>query len=141
VFDPIKILAWLEENVQSMGRSHIGGQSVMEITFREIREFGESVVVLHQHPSKIAISSLGNTYCTICLNLKHQKDVNAMAQSMLLEGEEKDLLGRLEMGQAVVKLQGRAPRPFLIEIPDFSVMEGTVTDNVIRLHMGAVSAR
>jgi hypothetical protein len=116
-------------------RSLIGGQSVMEITFREIREFGESVVVLDQHPSKIAISALGNTYCTICLNLKHQKDVNAMAQSMLLEGEEKDLLGRLEVGQAVVKLQGRAPRPFLIQIPEFSVVKGAVTDNAIRLHM------
>jgi len=31
-------------------RSLVGGQSVMEITFREIREFGESLILLDQHP-------------------------------------------------------------------------------------------
>ncbi|MCC6487750.1 MAG: ATP-binding protein [Candidatus Hydrogenedentes bacterium] len=121
--------------------SLIGGQSVMEITFREIREFGEAIIILDQHPSKIAISALGNTYTTICLNLKHAKDVSAMSQAMLLENDEKDLLGSLEVGQAVVKLQGRAPRPFLIEIPEFELTKGTVTDNAIRLKMGLLSLR
>lgn len=116
-------------------RSLIGGQSVMEITFREIREFGEGIVYLDQHPSKIALSALGNTYCTFCLNLKHQKDVYAMAQSMLLDGEEKDIFGSLEVGYAVVKLQGRATQPFLLRIPEFEVAKGTVTDNALRLRM------
>lgn len=118
-------------------RSLIGGQSVMEITFREIREFGESIVALDQHPSKISISALGNTYCTICLNLKHKLDVSAMAQSMLLESEEKDILGSLEVGQAVVKLQGRATRPFIIQVPEFSITKGTITDDAVRLKMAA----
>lgn len=116
-------------------RSFIGGQSVMEITFREIREFGEAIVILDQHPSKIALSALGNTYFTACLNLKHQKDVNAMGQSMLLDGDEKDILGSLEVGQAVVKLQGRTAKPFLMEIPEFPIKKGVITDNAIRLRM------
>jgi hypothetical protein len=116
-------------------QSLIGGQAVMEITFREIREFGESIIILDQHPSKIALSALGNTYCTFCLNLKHQKDVSAMAQSMLLDGDEKDLLGSLEVGRAVVKLQGRTMKPFLIEIPEFMITKGTVSDDAIRLRM------
>ena len=60
-------------------RSLIGGQSVMEITFREIREFGEALVILDQHPSQISLPALGNTYTTICLTLKHSRDVNAIA--------------------------------------------------------------
>ena len=116
-------------------RSFIGGQSVMEITFRQIREFGEAIVILDQHPSKIALSALGNTYFTACLNLKHQKDVNAMGQSMLLDGDEKDILGSLEVGQAVVKLQGRTAKPFLMEIPEFPIKKGVITDNAIRLRM------
>jgi len=116
--------------------SLIGGQSVMDITFREIREFGESIVLLDQHPSQISMPALGNTYTTICLNLKHSKDVSAMAQCMLLEGEEKDVLGRLEVGQAVVKLQGRAQSPFMIRIPEFQIVKGAVTDEMIREHMG-----
>ena len=58
-----------------------------------------------------------------------------MAQSMLLDSSEKDILGSLEVGEAVVKLQGRAPKPFLITIPEFFINKGTVTDNAVRLRM------
>lgn len=111
--------------------SLIGGQSVMEITFREIREFGESVIILDQHPSQISLPALGNTYTTICLNLKHSKDVSAMGQAMLLEGPEKDLLGSLPVGQAVVKLQGRVSRPFQISVPEFPIRKGSISDEVV----------
>ncbi|MBE7559493.1 ATP-binding protein [bacterium] len=117
-------------------RSLVGGQTVMDITFREIREFGESIIILDQHPSQISLPALGNTYTTICLNLKHSRDVSAMGQCMLLEGEEKDLLGTLEVGQAVVKLQGRIPRPFMIEIPEFPLRKGTVLDEEVAARMG-----
>ena len=120
-------------------RSLVGGQSVMEITFREIREFGESIIALDQHPSKISLSALGNTYCTFCLNLKHQKDVNAMAQSMLLDSEERDILGSLEVGRAVVKLQGRVPKPFLIDIPELEITKGSFTDNDVKQRMSWVT--
>jgi hypothetical protein len=39
-------------------RSLVGGQSVMDIIFREIREFGESLILLDQHPSKISLYAL-----------------------------------------------------------------------------------
>jgi len=115
-------------------RSLVGGQSVMEITFREIREFGESLIILDQHPSQISLPALGNTYATICMNLKHKSDINAMAQCMLLDSE-RDLLGMLKVGQAVVKLQGRIARPFQIQVPEFVVEKGKITDNYIKEHM------
>jgi hypothetical protein len=115
-------------------RSLIGGQSVMEITFREIREFGESLIILDQHPSQISLPALGNTYATICMNLKHKSDISAMAQCMLLD-QEKDLLGSLEVGQAIVKLQGRIARPFQITIPEFVIEKGRITDAHIKEHM------
>ena len=115
-------------------RSLVGGQSVMEITFREIREFGESLIILDQHPSQISLPALGNTYCTICMNLKHRTDINAMAQCLLLD-KEKNLLGTLKVGQAIVKLQGRIARPFQIELPEFPVEKGKISDNCIKEHM------
>ena len=45
------------------------------------------------------------------------------------------MLGTLEVGQAVVKLQGRIPRPFLISIPEFRIEKGRVTDEQIREYM------
>ena len=115
-------------------RSLVGGQSVMDIVFREIREFGESLKLLDQHPSKISLYALGNTYTTICMNLKHRSDINAMAQCMLLD-RERDILGSLDVGQAVVKLQGRIQRPFQISIPLFKIEKGKVTDEQVRKHM------
>ncbi|HBG25836.1 MAG: hypothetical protein A2Y10_08365 [Planctomycetes bacterium GWF2_41_51] len=115
-------------------RSLVGGQSVMEIIFREIREFGESLILLDQHPSKISLSALGNTYCTICMNLKHKTDINAMSQCMLID-KDRDILGSLDVGHAVVKLQGRTVRPFEIKLPLFSIDKGKITDDFIKDHM------
>ena len=117
-------------------RSLVGGQSVMEIIFREIREFGESLILLDQHPSKISLPALGNTYTTICMNLKHKTDINAVGQCLLLD-KERDILGTLPVGQAVVKLQGRIPRAFQIGIPEFVIEKGRITDSHIKEHMRA----
>jgi len=118
--------------------SFVGGQSVIELTFREIREFGEGLIILDQHPSQISLPALGNTYCTICMNLKHRKDIGAMSQCMLLDGKENDLLGELEVGQAIVKLQGRIPKAFMIELPEFHIEKGAITDNAVALRMQPV---
>ncbi len=115
-------------------RSLVGGQSIMDIIFREIREFGESLILLDQHPSKISLYALGNTYCTICMNLKHKTDINAMSQCLLLD-KERDILGTLDVGQAVVKLQGRIHRPFQIAIPEFIIEKGKISDAFIKDHM------
>jgi len=115
-------------------RSLVGGQSVMDIIFREIREFGEGLILLDQHPSKISLYALGNSYTTICLNLKHKSDINAMSQCMLLD-KERDILGTLDIGQAVVKLQGRIARPFQVSIPEFIIEKGKITDLHIKKHM------
>jgi len=112
-----------------------GGESVMETTFREIREFGESLVILDQHPCQISLPALGNTYTTIVMNQKHKKDVSAVAACMMLEDSEKDYLGNLEVGEAIVRLQGRIMKPFLIRIPEFEVKKGAVTDETIREKM------
>ena len=95
---------------------------------REIRELGEAIVLVDQHPSLISPVALGNTYATICLNLKHRSDVNAMGSAMLLDNEKREILGSLPIGHAVVKLQGRWQQPFQISIPHQQIKKGEVTD-------------
>ncbi len=111
-----------------------GSESVMDTTYREIREFGVSLVLLDQMPSKLSGFALANSYATICMSMSNRADINAMTQTLLLESG-KDILGTLEVGQAVVKLQGRIPRPFLISIPEFKIEKGRVTDDQIRRYM------
>jgi hypothetical protein len=105
-----------------------GGEMITETVLREIRELGEAIVLVDQHPSMISPVAMGNTYTTICLNLKHRSDVNAMGSAMLMDSDEKDILGTLPIGAAVVKLQGRYIKPFQIKIPYQKLEKGVVTD-------------
>lgn len=111
-----------------------GAESVMDTTYREIREFGVSLVLLDQMPSKLSGFALANSYATICMSMSNRADINAMSQTLLLDAG-KDVLGTLEVGQAVVKLQGRIQRPFLISIPEFRIEKGRVTDEQIQAYM------
>jgi len=107
-----------------------------ETVMREIRELGEAIVIITQHPSLISIPALGNTYCTLTFNLKHKADVSTAANYMLLESESKKYLGKLPVGYATVKLQGRWFEPFLIKIPLMRIKKGLVTDRAIRAKTG-----
>jgi hypothetical protein len=112
-----------------------GGESITETVLREIRELGEAIVLVDQHPSLISPVALGNTYATICLNLKHRSDVNAMGSAMLLDNDEREILGSLPIGHAVVKLQGRWQQPFQITIPHQKINKGEVTDDKLSTFM------
>lgn len=125
-------------------RSLVGGQGVMELAFREIREFGTAIILLDQMPSTIAPSALANTYAVFCFNLKHRADVTAMTSAMLMDDDEKAVLGNLQIGEAVVRLQGRSAKPFMIHIPEFEIQKGAFTDTHVKQHMtklGLLSVR
>lgn len=107
-----------------------------ETIMREIRELGESIVIITQHPSLVSIPALGNTYCTLTFNLKHKADVSTAANYMLLENDSKKYLGKLPVGYATVKLQGRWFEPFLTKIPLVRIKKGVVTDRAVKAKMG-----
>jgi hypothetical protein len=112
-----------------------GAEAITDIILREIRELGEGIVLIDQHPSLISIPALGNTYCTIAMNLKHRNDVSTAADCMLLSSDDKDYLGKLEVGYAIVKLQGRWFAPFLVKFPLVRLKKGIVTDSWVKAHM------
>ena len=123
----------IEEAHHILKRQATGSQeSITDLLLREIRELGESIILVDQHPSQISLPALGNTYCTFTLNLKSREDVNASSAYLLLKDDEKPYLGRLEVGQAIVKLQGRWPHPFLIQVPHIQLKHTVVTDQEVR---------
>jgi len=117
-----------------------GAEAITDVILREIREFGESVILIDQHPSLISIPALGNTYTSIIMNLKHRADVNMAADCILLDQKEKDYIGMLEVGQVIVKLQGRWCKPFLIQIPHIPIQKGKVTDLMVKERMAGYFA-
>jgi len=112
-----------------------GTETITDILLREVREFGQSVIVIDQDPSLLSIPALGNTYTTVCFGLKERSDINVMAAALNLDYRDKDILTKLEVGQAIVKLQGRWPEPFLIEIPRVDIHNGSVTDELLKEQM------
>ena len=109
-----------------------GEETVTDVLLREIRELGESIICLDQHPSLISKPALGNTYATFTFNLKHRGDLAMMQDCLLLDSEQTGYLGRLEVGWAVVKLQGRWFWPFLVRVPLVGIEKGVVTDARLR---------
>jgi len=116
-----------------------GAETITDIILREIREFGESMIIIDQHPSLISLPALGNSFCTITMNLKHRNDINLMDDALLLTN--KDSINRLPVGYSIVKLQGRYFEPFLVKIPLFSIHKGIITDEDIRKRMGSYFAK
>jgi len=113
-----------------------GTEAITDIILREIRELGESIILIDQHPSLISMPALGNTYTSICFGLKHKADIFTISESLLLEKEQVDFLGQLETGLAIVKLQGRYFKPFLVKFPLFPLKKGIITDDDIKRRIG-----
>jgi hypothetical protein len=111
-------------------------ETLMEQLLRQCREIGIGIVVVDQHPHLISPAALGNTYTSICLNLKDPKDSNKAAALSLMD-DEKLHFSLLPVGHGVVKLQDRWRYPFLVKFPLVDIEKGAVTDEVLeRLSQG-----
>lgn len=115
-------------------------ESVTDLLLREIRELGESMVLVDQHPSQISLPALGNTYTTFTMNLKSREDVNAASSYLMFEEEKKKYLNQLEIGQAIVKLQGRWSKPFLIAAPYVHQKQRVISDPELQEYMKPYSS-
>ena len=116
----------IEEAHNILGASQ--RETVVDILLREIRELGEAIVLVDQHPSQISVPAIGNTNCTIALNMKHARDIASLAEIMHIPRDEREVLGQLPMGRAIVKIQSRYPYSFQIQIPKVEIAKGSVTD-------------
>ncbi len=116
----------------------MGEETITDVILREIRELGEGIVLLDQHPSLISKPALGNTYTTIAMNLKHRSDIQMISDSILLDMEKTRYLGRLDIGTAMVKLQGRWFDPFLVRFPHVKIEKGIITDDEVTRRMAGL---
>jgi DNA helicase HerA-like ATPase len=118
------ILSHMKENVE-------GAETIMETCLRQIREFGEAVVVVDQEPTKLSNSIKANTYCKITFNLGNGKDVLEMSSCMGLTKEEAEYINLLDVGQAIVGLKGRVFVPLHVVFPKVGIEKGRIKDDDI----------
>ena len=109
-------------------------EDIADVICREIRELGESLVIIDQHPSKMSVSALGNLATKFCLSLSLNQDVMAVADSMLLDKNERKYLAMLTLGRAICR-SDRLLQPLLLALPPFPLKKGSVRDEDLQEHM------
>ncbi|MFW9873893.1 MAG: ATP-binding protein [Candidatus Thorarchaeota archaeon] len=112
-----------------------GQETIMETMIRQIREFGESVIIIDQEPSKLSSSIKANTYTKITFNLANGQDIFDISKAVNLNKEEIDYLDKLETGHAIVKLKGRCFEPFLVVFPKIDIKKGLITDEILKMKL------
>ena len=108
-----------------------GAEPIIHTALREVRELGESIILATQSPSLVPIPVFANQATCIALHSSHGSDVRALSQALLLKDEAKDELGRLPVGDAIVRVP-RSPDPMKIRLEYAPIAKGTVTDCALR---------
>ena len=109
-------------------------ESQFDVLMREVRVFGQGMIIIDQEPSKLSDSAMANINTKITMNLNHGADVPAMSKALLLKREETAYLGMLGVGYAIIKT-GRITLPFLCRLPDFKIRKGVMSDRDVSEHM------
>ncbi len=117
--------------------TNFANESVTDMIYREMREYGTSLICLDQHISKISDTVKGNSACHIAFQQQLPQDIYDVSEIMNLR-ECKHYFSQLPVGSAIVKLSERYTMPFLIEVPYVEMRERQVTNEDIKSKMQAM---
>ena len=112
-------------------------ESVTDMIYREMREYGTSLICLDQHISKLSDTVKGNSACHIAFQQQLPEDIRDISGIMQLY-ERKEYFSKLFVGSAIVKLAERYTSPFLIEVEDVELRGQRIKNNEIKKRMESV---
>lgn len=121
-------------NIFLKDRPNFISESVPDMIFREIREYGVSLITLDQHISKLSDVVAGNSATNIAFQQMLPNDIETISRLMQLY-DYKSYFSKLPVGAAIVKLVERYQDPFLIQAPLMKIKGKRITDKEIIDHM------
>jgi hypothetical protein len=135
--DQLKNVLVIEEahNILKTGREEAQKETILEVALRETRSLSMGIILIDQTPSLINQVAFANTYTSIFFSLKGRANITAAAGALLLSKEDSEILGRLPVGTAVVKLQDKWFDPFLIHVPLMPIKKTIISDQDVISHM------
>ncbi len=110
-------------------------ESVTEVIYREIREYGTSLICLDQHISKLSDVVAGNSACNIAFQQILPQDVEAISNMMQMR-DKKSYFSMLPVGTAIVKLAERHHTAFLVHTPLVELKSEYIQDMDVKNRMG-----
>ena len=112
-------------------------ESTTDMIYREMREYGTSLICLDQHISKISDTVKGNSACHIAFQQQLPQDIQDISELMQLR-EKRHYFSQLAVGNAIVKLAERYTLPFLVEVPYVNLRNKYVSNENIKERMQAM---
>lgn len=106
-------------------------ESITEMIYRELREYGISLICLDQHISKLSEAVAGNSATLIAFQQVLPQDVDTISALMQIK-ERKKYFSMLPVGEAIVRLAERHYDPFHIKVPFIKAKDKIVTDVQIK---------
>jgi energy-coupling factor transporter ATP-binding protein EcfA2 len=120
-------------NIFLKNKTNFTGESVTDMVYREMREYGVGLICLDQHISKLSDTVTGNSACHIAFQQQLPDDIETVSKMMHMQ-ENKDFFSNLQVGSGVVKLADRYTEPFTVHIPWTQGRESRITDEQIKDH-------
>ncbi|MCX6750360.1 MAG: DUF87 domain-containing protein, partial [Candidatus Pacearchaeota archaeon] len=124
-------------NIFLKNKTYFVSESVTDMIYREMREYGTCLICLDQHISKLSDTVKGNSACHIAFQQQLPQDVYDVSSIMQLP-EKREIFTQLPVGFAVVKLSERYTSPFLIKVPYTDLRNSTISDERISKKMDCV---
>jgi hypothetical protein len=121
-------------NIFLKDKPNFVNESVTDTVYREMREYGFSLVCVDQHISKLSETVAGNSATNIAFQQMLPQDVDTVSKLMQMYPERK-FFTMLPVGGAIVKLAERHYHPFLIKAPFIDLKEENIDDKIIKERM------
>jgi len=118
-------------NIFLKERPNFVKESVTDVIYREIREYGVSLICLDQHISKLSDVVAGNSATNIAFQQILPQDVEVVSGLMALK-DHKNFFSMLAVGEAIVKVAERFHTPFTVKVPFINSKAKSVEDNEIK---------
>lgn len=121
-------------NIFLKDKANFMKETVTEMIYREVREYGISLICLDQHISKLSDVVAGNSACNIAFQQTLPQDIEATSGMMQMR-ENKRYFSMLPVGHAIVRLVERFHQPFLIKVPLVGLKKKIVGDEIVAERM------
>jgi len=121
-------------NIFLKNKTYFVSESVTDMVYREMREYGISLICLDQHISKISDTVKGNSACHIAFQQQLPQDVMDISGLMQLQNK-KEMFSQLPVGSAIVKLSERYTQPFLVKVPFSEIRNQEISEEKISQRM------
>ena len=99
----------------------------------EVRALGEGIVIADQLPTSMAPQVLKNTSLKIGLRITAQDDKEMLGSTMSADSLQLERMGIFSPGHALVSYEPLL-KPFEVQIPEFIVQKGDVSDSQVILN-------